>query len=73
MQYKIVQQHFGHKYSFQRVPKQGEQLWKFQGLGGGGGITSIPWNGNSFVRYSTFIPTFQTNQGIKKHTDCCHT
>ena len=23
-------------------------------------------------RYSIFIPTFETNQGIKKH-DCCHT
>ena len=25
-----------HKYSFQRVPKQVEKLWKFQGMEGGG-------------------------------------
>ena len=43
-----MQQHFSHKYSFQRVPNQVEKLRKFQGERG---MTSTPpphpWNGNS--------------------------
>ena len=31
----IVQQHFVHKCSFQRVPNQVEKLRKFKGVGGG--------------------------------------
>ena len=42
-----MQQHFLNKYHFQRVPNQVEKLRKFQGVGGGGGMISTPWNGNS--------------------------
>ena len=34
MHNNIVQQHFWHKYSFQRVPNKVEKLRKFWGVGG---------------------------------------
>ena len=44
----IVQQHFGGKYSFQRVPNQVGKIQKFQEFSGGGDkhphlLTTMPW------------------------------